>query len=145
MDLRNAAKHLLLVVVSTLAALVTAEGLLRVAHGFWTDTRRIRPATMKSVNPVLLYEYRPGALRDYGLRSDPSYSEHVIAQINRFGFRDSDDIAQTAAGAEKRVAFVGDSVTEGEGVRNEDTFEPLAKLLSQPFLTQERNKCSVCS
>ena len=30
-------------------------------------------------------------------------------------------------------------------LRIEITFEPLAKLLSQPFLTQERNKCSVCS
>ncbi len=65
--------------------------------------------TVPSSNPQLLWEYRP-------------YGEFKDIKTNRYGFRDHDYESEVKPDGKYRVAFVGDSVTLGLGVRGNETF-----------------------
>ena len=71
--------------------------------------------TIASDNPTLMWEYRAnGVYQDEWL----GYS----IRTNRFGFRGSNDTSQKKSPGVLRYAFVGDSVTLGLKVREENTF-----------------------
>ena len=71
--------------------------------------------TIASDNPTLMWEYRTnGVYRDESL----GYS----IRTNRFGFRGPDDTRRKKSAGVLRYAFVGDSITLGLKVKEEDTF-----------------------
>ena len=65
--------------------------------------------TVASPNPTLLWEYRPNAQVE-GLAT------------NRYGFRDVDYPTPEKPAGVHRIAFLGDSITLGQGVGPEETF-----------------------
>jgi lysophospholipase L1-like esterase len=65
--------------------------------------------TVASANPTLLWEYRP-------------YGEVEGIRINRWGFRDVDYETRGKPAGTRRIAFLGDSITLGQGVSPEETF-----------------------
>lgn len=69
----------------------------------------IERLTIASSNPTLLWEYRP-------------YGEAGGLKTNRWGFRDVDYERREKPQGVRRVAFVGDSITLGQGVSPEETF-----------------------
>lgn len=68
----------------------------------------LKMATMKSPDPELVWEYRPGA-------------KYQDVEINRYGFRDVDHDLKKPQGI-YRVVFLGDSVTFGQKVAFQDIF-----------------------
>lgn len=76
------------------------------------DLGLLKTITVKSKDPALKWEYRP-----YG---ETTYY-NIPLKLNRNGFRGPDLPLQKGA-QEKRVALIGDSVTLGIYVKDEDTF-----------------------
>jgi len=68
--------------------------------------------TVPSDDPVLIWEYKP-------------HGSHRSIETNRYGFRDEDFDSPRKPEGVWRVAFVGDSVTLGLGVEQDQTFERL--------------------
>lgn len=73
------------------------------------DAGRLGTITVASPNPELMWEYRP-------------YGEFELIKVNRFGFRDRDFESPDKPENTYRVGFIGDSVTLGYGVTQEQTF-----------------------
>jgi lysophospholipase L1-like esterase len=71
--------------------------------------------TIPSPNEVLMWEYRP-----HGEFYDAEFNYRI--STNRHGFRDREFDASDGSGDRFRVAFVGDSVTLGFKVTEENTF-----------------------
>ena len=65
--------------------------------------------TIPSPNPIRLWEYRPN-------------SQKGRIRINQHGFRDKPTLTQEKSEKSKRVAFLGDSITLGMGLDEEDIF-----------------------
>ncbi|MFC1830290.1 SGNH/GDSL hydrolase family protein, partial [Thermodesulfobacteriota bacterium] len=114
-----------LLLVSTLIALLMAEGLVRVLD---IKPRPLEPLPIPSYqlseNPVLLYEYRPG----YRPENEPWDIKHRGFSINRDGFRDYEYTTQKPENT-YRIAVLGDSTTAGYGIENVDDTYP--KLLEK--------------
>jgi lysophospholipase L1-like esterase len=87
---------------------------LRRAERAWRRSFDLH-ATVASSNPVLLWEYRPGASVEV-----PAGRDVYAVTINAHGFRDAERARVPGAGVE-RVAFVGDSVVFGLGVARGET------------------------
>lgn len=97
--------------------LAAAELVLRSADGRWRahfdNQGWLGRVTRASDNPRLVWEYAPGA------RSADEWGPIVT---NGYGFRDRDDIAVPKPPGTRRVMVLGDSVTLGMFVREEETF-----------------------
>jgi len=121
------ASNWLLVVLSTLMALVGLEGALQIRQMLWyrttaaeqerlalTQTTTLR-LHRRSQDPVLKYETRPGAVVE---------RDGVLYRINAQGLRDDTDVPPKQAG-ERRLVVLGDSIAFGLGVDQEWTFTHL--------------------
>ncbi len=84
-----------------------------------------------SPNPALMWEYRPYAERKYEDASGVAGRPHKVAHFNRWGFRDFDYPTREKPEGVFRVAFVGDSVTEGLGVSDSEVFVRKFEELAQ--------------
>jgi lysophospholipase L1-like esterase len=86
--------------------------------------------TVRSLNPVLMWEYRP-------------YGEFGQIKTNRYGFRDRDYESTAKPENTYRIAFIGDSVTLGMRVSEEETFvrqfEAAANRLEPKHVVQALN------
>ena len=112
MSLRK--KRLLLLSGSILLPLLLAETWFRVRV---QDDRRALNATLvhqASRNPKLVYEHRPGLSRTW-----PGSDASVV--INAAGFRDGEFSVEKRPGV-FRIIALGDSVTIGWQVRQQDTY-----------------------
>ena len=109
----------------TLAAVSSLIGLFLLAGGYevyenikynawkarYDDRQLFGRLTVASPNKKLMWEYRPNG----------SYPR-LLMRTNRYGFRERDLTTPDKPHGVYRIAFVGDSVTLGQGVAEEDTF-----------------------
>ena len=126
-------KKIILAVSSTLISVILCAGgyeaYQHIQYSRWRTNyaKRIEtPGTITrpSDNPILLWEYRPNH------KSRQGHSRYEV-RTNQFGFRDKDYQTTDKPKGEYRVAFVGDSVTFGRGVDQDDTFvNQLALMLA---------------
>jgi lysophospholipase L1-like esterase len=109
--------NLALATGSVLATLVVLVAAYEVAanvryyrwHAQFDNEGWLGRLTVRSPNPVLLWEYRP-------------YGEAAGIATNRYGFRDVDYPSPAKPDGTHRIAFIGDSVTLGMGVPPRETF-----------------------
>jgi len=110
-------KNTLLIVCATLLCLLALEGLTRAV----VDTGLVYELEMwKYARKVKVRDPQP----DLGHRHKPSAEAHLMGERVRTdsrGFR-GPEIAATAAPGVARIAFVGDSITLGWGVAEQETF-----------------------
>lgn len=118
-------------VISTLFAVVFFGGIFEFYEnyeyqkwkkGFEQSSEWRGGLTVASSNPVLMWEYRPNA--EYFNR----YVDYSI-NTNNFGFRDK-NFQREKKRNEFRTAFIGDSVTLGLGVKQENTFVNLLNRMA---------------
>ena len=107
----SSGKKITAVLVSSIVAVllfsVVYEVLANINYYWWRkeleakgeDKSALKMATIKSPDPELVWEYRPGA-------------KYQDVEINSYGFRDADHDLKKKEGI-YRVAFIGDSVTFG--------------------------------
>lgn len=121
---------LLLSTIVTLVLLVGAYELFKnVEYSRWKEDFDnfgwLGKITVPSENPTLLWEYRP-------------YGKHGGTRTNRYGFRDR-DYRSTAKDANTfRIAFAGDSITLGMGVRLRETYFRLFEVAADNNRAQRR-------
>ncbi|MDP9121989.1 MAG: SGNH/GDSL hydrolase family protein [Acidobacteriota bacterium] len=133
-------RKLILVLVSSLAALLGAEGLLRVMHAA-PDVGIIHRGRFRlSANPKIGFEPVPGFVYHGPQRSFIDYE----GASNALGYRDVDHQVKKPDGA-YRIVVIGDSVGSGLKVeRFEDTFPPLVeRLLREAGISSEVINLSV--
>lgn len=105
-----------LVIASVFAVLLCIEIVLSITHISSSDdaeTWRVRGIFQP--DKELIYSLKPGKERSW---EKGQFSEHV--KINQFGLRD--DELQEKTSYEKRIIVLGDSMTFGHGVNNDETF-----------------------
>ena len=110
-------KNVLLILGVTLVCLLGLEGLTRTVVDtgmiyeleMWKYARQVK---MRDANPEIGHRHRPNAVAQ--LMGAP-------VRTNAQGFR-GPALSETAASGVARIAFVGDSITMGWGVREEDMF-----------------------
>jgi len=110
--------------VSLLLALLVAEGLCRV---FFETTFSSRPMA-----PGIRYDIRWGPIHEPGadyVSESPTGGQSFRMSINSHGFRNP-EIPAASAGR-FRIAFIGDSFTEGYGVEFEEGFVALSERALQ--------------
>ena len=110
-------KNVLLVLAVVVFCLAAFEGLTRL---ILDDGMLYELEMWKYASNVKERDYRP----DIGHRHRANASAHLMGvpvRTNAQGFR-SDAIGEQAAPGVARIAFVGDSITMGWGVAEEDTF-----------------------
>lgn len=130
MKLRIILTNLVLVIGSVLIVTAATELTLQ-ADRWWQKQRRVH-STVRVDDVRLIWEYIPYTERSYGRSSN-----NIIGKFNRYGFRDFDRESTTKPEATLRVAFLGDSVTEGFGVSFDDTFVSIfQKLVAKTFDTK---------
>ena len=120
--MRDVYKNLLIMVVSGLLAaggvVSVAEALLSQQYDTWKTQfekgKELSPRlSVASKDPILLWEYRPNTLSRY---------RGMLIQTNRYGFRDRDYAVVSRPKGVYRIAFIGDSVTVGLFVEDQETF-----------------------
>ncbi len=106
-------QNLMLLVLSSLAALVLAELLIRLVDpigvSYYAEAKKYH--LEKLADEELYYRHRPNLVREY---------QDVRVETNELGFRDEPIAERPRNGL--RVLFLGDSVTFGWGVSQADTF-----------------------
>jgi len=119
--MKSRLKNFALVVTSVVLALAAFIGLFEIIASYrydrWTaefaeNDNWYGKLTIPSNNEILMWEYRPNSVAQVG---------GVAIQTNKHGFRDRDHPYVKNKG-DLRIAFVGDSVTLGIGVEENDTF-----------------------
>jgi len=114
-------KNFALVVTSVVLALAAFIGLFEIIASYRYDRWKAEFAesgnwygklAIPSNNEILMWEYRPDSVGQV---------MGVAIQTNKHGFRDRDHPYVKNRG-DLRIAFVGDSVTLGIGVEEDDTF-----------------------
>jgi len=110
-------KNILLVLGVSAVCVLALEGLTRLV----VDSGTVYELEMwKYAREVKMRDYRP----DIGHRHRPNAHAELMAKdvrTNSFGFR-GPEIAEKAEPGAARIAFVGDSITMGWGVAEQETF-----------------------
>ena len=109
----------LLLLSSTVLTLLGVEAVFRIRHARQAPVLSF-VTTEPSPNPVLMWRYKANATRVYG-RLD-ARGQPIEAKMNRWGFRERDFRQKRKPNGTFRVCFIGDSVTEGLGVRDHEVF-----------------------
>jgi lysophospholipase L1-like esterase len=115
--MRNRLKNLRLTLVSiflSLAILILGfEAVENIKYAQWrkefTAYGWLNKMTVPSRDPLMMWEYRP-----YGVAGD--------IKVNRYGFRDFDYPNREKPGNVYRIAFAGDSIILGLGVKFDEMF-----------------------
>lgn len=108
---RHLSFSLLLLAVSLVVSGLLVEGILRLMGHRGVPMSVLRN-TYAVQDPILDWRYVPGSQLTVG---------NVAYKYNRAGFRDVDHEVQKPAGI-KRIVVLGDSVSEGYGVRSAEIF-----------------------
>ena len=120
----DATKTVMLLVASTLIAAVLFVSVYEAYHSYkyyqWRSDYEnsgdwYGGLTIASKNQTLMWEYRPNAESN-----DPQIGSKI--RTNRYGFRDRDYESMGKPKGVTRIAFIGDSVTLGLKVDNQNIF-----------------------
>ena len=135
---RRMVKQLLLIVISSTIALISFVMVYEVyksnEYDQWKENYEknvwIGKLTRPSSNAKLIWEYHPN--REY------IDEQGVSIRTNAHGFRESDAVARKPDTGSERFAFIGDSVTLGMRVENEDSFVRQFQALADEQVSSAR-------